>query len=418
VRALQRLEHTFIALLIERISQAHSAHASMLPKRKLARPAPQALSETQTTQAQSARTEMSSDEEDRYKRAQLHVKQRKLETGAGALELNDADHSSLFAMAEQRGIPPHECPKLCSIAQLTRDHAHLAQGTDCKLALGKSQPVQSAAQRDTSADSNAMLDVHLTKDQIIQRHAEQARVLPYKYVAFAEKMRELTPIRFYSDTASQSVTQQELEQQLLQGRLVLPHLSSDFERKLLAQAGTFKDKQTNQTRVYPECARGAKCIGMTVRIRHLPRPGVIFTSLMFPEEYQLFLETGATPQHARPCILCCREALVHWTIMCRADVMMGGPGASTPIKNMPWQMQQTQIRQLYYNSVDIAGGYQKDRVLLPSANEPLVHPIAMLSLTHISAKLVHGRYFIDQSAIEWHPPQDPEPHIGESHMDF
>lgn len=366
---------------------------------------------------------MSSDEEDRHKRAQLQVKHRKLDTNKVNAQISDADYTEIFELAHQKGLSKSECPQLCPISQLTRDFAHLHKDTDCKLAFSKSQPLTSASSSNKERlkaqqqDEN-MLDTSQTEEQIMQKHAEQARVLPYKVVAFAEKMRELTPIRFYNEDATQAISQQELESQLIQNRLVLPYLRASFERLLLAESGTFKDPRTNQTRTYPACAKGERCIGKLVKFRHLPRQGVVFTALMYPEEYELFLQTGATPSHNRPCILCCREALVHWTIMCRADQMMGGPGASTPISSMPWQMQQTQIRQLYYNSVDQPEGYQKDRVLMPSANEPLVHPLAMLCRTHLWAFQKHGRWFIDQSAIEWKSPEMPQPNIGETHADF
>lgn len=346
--------------------------------------------------ASNARTDMSSDEEDRHRRAQLHVKHRKLETAS--TQMHDSEYNNIFELAQQRGLSQQECPQLLPISQLTREFTHLRSNSDCRIAARKLQPVSNATRavlapkEDQTCADDAMLDTDASSENVIAKHCAQARVLPYNVVAFAEKMRELTPVRFYSEQASQAVSQQELEQQLLAGRLVLPHLESSFERLLLAEAGTFRDPKTNQDRTYPECAKREKCVGKTVRFRHLPKQGVVFTSLMFPEEYARFLETGVTPTHARPCILCCREALVHWTIMCRADVMMGGPGASTPIHNMPWQMQQTQIRQLYYNSVNMPGGYQKERVLLPSQNEPLVHPLAMLSRVHLFAFQKHGRY--------------------------
>lgn len=369
------------------------------------------------------RTDMSSDEEDRHRRAQLHVKHRKLETAS--TQMQDSEYNGIFELAQQRGLSQEECPKLLPISQLTREFAHLRSNSDCRIAARKLQPSSSSSQKPSvsqdehkNADEQAMLDTDATAEEVIKKHCAQARVLPYEVVAFAEKMSELKDIKFYSEQASQAVSQKELEQQLLAGRQVLPHLESSFERLLLAEAGTFRDPKTNQDRTYPHCAKQDKCVGKTVRFRHLPKQGVVFTSLMFPDEYALFLETGVTPTHARPCILCCREALVHWTIMCRADVMMGGPGASTPIQDKPWQMQQTQIRQLYYNSVNMPGGYQKNRVLLPSQNEPLVQPLVMLSRVHLFAYQKHGRWHIDQSAIEWQSPEQPEPRIGETHADF
>lgn len=348
---------------------------------------------------------------------------------ADAVVLDAQLEDAIFDLARRRGVAPQDMPKMKKLQQLTREYQHLAPDTDCALAALKSQPLPamnglSAANSQAAREAAMEIDSHLTPEQVAERHAQQAKVIPYQVAGFEELLSSTPEIKFYTQQASEPATQEQLEQSLREGRLVMPHLRASFERQLLAQAGRWpvldaKGRATATSREFPACALGELCVGRTVKFRHLPPGGVVFTSLMFPEEYEMLLETGVSLTAARPCVLCCRKLLAEWVLACRAKAMEHDVGAAKPREDAPWQMQQTRVRQFFYNSVDVEDGYKERYVLQPSANEPLVHPLVMLSRDVIFARqCATGRWLIDQTAIEWAPPPDLRPGMGETHEDF
>lgn len=139
---------------------------------------------------------------------------------------------------------------------------------------------------------------------------------------------------------------------------------------------------------------------------------------MFPPEYEIFLKTGATPVGTRPCILCCRYLLVDYVLMCRELLMLGRQGNIVPCEDQPWTMKETQIMQIYYNSMDVINGYYNQYCIIPNAREPLIQPLVQLNRLSLKGYKFKNRWMIDQSAIVWKAPSAPVPLLGESVQRF
>jgi hypothetical protein len=84
--------------------------------------------------------------------------------------------------------------------------------------------------------------------------------------------------------------------------------------------------------------------------------------------------------------------------------MLGKSGNAVPSES-PWEMKSTQVRQFYYNSVDMQGGYYSRYCVEPSARGPLIQNMAMLNRLHMRAYKLHDRWYLDQSAIVWKQPR-------------
>lgn len=319
----------------------------------------------------------------------------------------NAIYNDLAAVAPQPHRVPLACaPKLFRMDQLVKDNIQMR--TDCEIAQGKH--AVSAASADLSALGGLAGDEH--------SHAQQASVNPYQNVSFLAKRDKLPLHEFYSDAPStRGLDQEEFDRQLRMKLLQLPLLTADYESLLLAQGGAHYDEQ-GVLRQFPLCMYNDKCVGMTEKFHLLTQP-IILTALMYPREYTVFMKTGSAPTHTRPCILCCRHLLVDWCVECRDLMMLGKTAGYTACPDKAWEMQATQVRQLYCNSVGIAGGYYAQDCIEPSPREPLVMPLARLNRTKLRAyRNKHGRWFLDQTAIVWKPPAAPLPRAGESVESF
>ena len=140
--------------------------------------------------------------------------------------------------------------------------------------------------------------------------------------AFVKAVMNMPLPQFVLETRKNYTTER-IHAHLTSRRALLPVLSASFESLLLAEAGRFPVTDANgHTRYldYPPCARGSACVGIVYRLHEFPanHPGVILTSLMFPEEYEAFLESNVAPSGKRFCILCYRSCLQDWGVVAAA----------------------------------------------------------------------------------------------------
>lgn len=350
-------------------------------------------------------SDLSSADEDALRRMQNKSRVHKNPVTASAAECEKLEDLSVVAKWLQ--LPISELPQMSTLGELVQQQPHLADETDCKLASGKRVNKDNSSNNSESGDAQA----------IQQQQQQQSQTDPYQIQAFL-KLRSSLPIpRFYCpDDRQSNLSQSELEQQLMEGKLQLVCLSAEFESSLLAEGGERMDVN-GVVRKFPTCRYGESCVGSTHRIRGLESP-VQFTALMFPDEYKLFLQNGTVPRVQRPCILCCRWILVVWNILCRDLLMQGKQGVLKPSEDKPWHMESTQCVQLYYNTMDREGGYYSHYCVTPNVREPLLQPMVRFNRSKLRAFLHNNRWYIDQRALVWKPPQPPQPQIGESVRNF
>lgn len=208
----------------------------------------------------------------------------------------------------------------------------------------------------------------------------------------------------------------DIQHLLRQRRVMLPVLTASFESMLLAEAGSHTiPMETGPARelTFPECARGAQCIGNTHRLHGFPekKPGVVLTALMFPEEYQMFLETGTAPLERRPCILCCRAHLTHFILSLRPNFQRLN-GVDTGF-----------TCQLYRNLQDDPDGYFSQFMLRPVATRYEGFMDCIVGYHHSQLRAFRdpeqgGRWVIDQSGMVYEEPPAPHVQPGETFRDF
>ena len=240
----------------------------------------QSLQSKRTKHVKSALSDdVSSAEEEQQKRLQKRMKFAKDNKQSSHNE-NAGDFVNEWQqMMQHRSVGTGT--KVFTLSQLTQDNMHMRSDTDCKLAQQKLSQPSGAADANTI---HGLLDNSKTFE-------EQAAVVPYYEASFKLKRDALPLQEFYSNsTSTKGLTQAEFEKQLRTSHLSLPLLTADYESQLLAEAGHKKDCN-GILRHFPACIYGAKCVGTTERFNNLTNQ-VVFTALMFPDEYEQFLETN------------------------------------------------------------------------------------------------------------------------------
>jgi len=377
-------------------------------------------------------TDISSAEETSQKRIQNKEQQTKNIATLQSVESHRESLTDLNQFAYNLKLDDIKSVKLKTLQELMEEHIHLNEESNCKIIQEKRINIQQTSlelntnhQRrhprllnNNKNEWNTQLSEE--EQQNIQKsHNEQSNQDPYQLTAFLQRRKAISIPKFYCpDDHKHSLSQIEIERQLKENKLQLCCLDADFESSLLAQASIEKLKDHNGIlRQFPLCRNRSNCVGSTIKIPYLTEK-IILTALMFPHEYEEFLNNGTTPRIDRPCILCCRFILVDFDITCRELLMLGSSGHLKQSNEKSWHMESMQIMQIYYNKLDCEGGYYSQFCLTPRPREPLLQPIVRLNRLRLRAHKVNNRWYIDQSALVWKPPIIPTPIMGESVKNF
>lgn len=371
---------------------------------------------------------------------------------------------SCINLVQMQEMPYHMIPKMKSLSQLLEDALHLTvnpfDGSPlCQDAKDKIVSGQSGKRKEPSPDAPAlvaaaaaaaaamMFDANpralaspgtedLTKALAAARIAQQPDLGGHWVkTEFEKRLAALPRPEFFDpDNPVSAISQEQVEDELRRGRKVLPLQSVELESHLLAEAGTFVHK-TNATKkelFFPPCCNGAKCRGMTSRLRGQTR-GCIFTMLLFDREYSYLINTGRPPpaEVQRPCVLCCRHDITEAVIFARQIRMQGEatrPGVQSSV--LPLKQFGAEIVQFYRNRMDCEGGYDRKHMLVTNhdPDDPILEPICMPGRSEIfcveSEVLVHKgenglpRIVIDQKKLLWKAPPKPVPAIGQNLLNF
>jgi hypothetical protein len=295
---------------------------------------------------------------------------------------------------------------------LMREFPHIGMDTTCEHALAKlassSRPSLAAAAASSDTDGAAAAAAAAKPPAPERLHFEASQQVPVALtVLLRDRQRLVAPTFMIQNTVEGRVNGAEL---LRAGQVSLPLYTAQHESVLLVQAGTFR--AGGRTVRFPPCCRGRNCVGTTQRIRGLPVGGIVLMRAMSAAELQAMLHRGEDPPGDAPCVLCHRHTLASYVHNRRLL-------ATTTADEG--------VFQLWHNSYDEAGGYHRDYMLLPAANEVLVSPLAESTYWGLEARPVPDVFHlgtsqtfwsIDQSAMVWSPRQPLLPHTGEALSHF
>ena len=239
------------------------------------------------------------------------------------------------------------------------------------------------------AQTNANMD-----DPVAPPHLDEGKESrPWEDRFLASLVQSFPWPRFYAEITDRALSHDEIITELLRGRLHLPLLTTDFERELMKQSGTFVHAN-GRSYDFPACMHGRKCVGVTENLHGMPPGGCVLTMLLYPDEYSVFLDKNVAPRLSRPCILCCRSALTTFVYFVRANCKT-------------FKVDERCVFMLYRNMYDREGGYYKEYVFVPrvASYEGLVDPIAQFRHSALYARRdPQGRIEVLQTPMEYVPP--------------
>jgi hypothetical protein len=249
----------------------------------------------------------SSAEEDSRRRMLVKLKNSRMHSSV-------ADHTKqphLDSIATTKAVCENDTPLIRTIRELLEENNYMSK-SDCAIIENKRSHNSNGSEQNSRT--------HLIQTSGCDTKEEHERLIntnPYQVAEFIQKRDQLPVSKFFcEDSTSSGLSQEELDKQLRESRLMLHCLSAEYESMFLAEGGQHCD-QDGISRKFPVCCQDDQCVGMTIKFHHLTEK-IKFVSLMFPNEYETFLQTGATPAVRRPCIPCCRYLLVDWEITCRS----------------------------------------------------------------------------------------------------
>lgn len=219
----------------------------------------------------------------------------------------------------------------------------------------------------------------------------------------------------------QTLNKEKLHENILKKQMFLQKMPAWLESELLVESGEFQ-LDSNTKRYYPPCSKGKQCIGHTFKLRG-QHHSCCYTSLMFLDEWNAFINEYKQPIEKRPCILCFRSWYTQLIVVNR-QINMDLLDQET-IKNpesMKFYMKlpTNTILQSYYNLINEENGYLLPYMLIPQDNEPLLQPVCGLNLDVLKIIIdpISGQQKIDQSVMLYKKPILNEPKIGEQLKNF
>lgn len=278
-----------------------------------------------------------------------------------------------------------------------------------------------AAVKGISTKINERVDFQTRLDADRARFQAQIEERKARHSSLVHLLREIetqipVPRFLLMNHASSAMTQENIKERLRGQLAYFPLFTAQYENELMREAGRFPIAG-GQMRNFPPCKNGRTCKANTTQLPgladlpHPQRPDFILTMIMYPHEYDNFMQTNNAPRDARPCILCHRYILSIHTLHVRRHPHLV-------------QIDNGAVFQLYRNSCDSTDGYFHNYLMIPDSDryEGFMDMVAafrrtLLSVNHLGPDADFRRY-VDQSAMIYRPPDPPEPYVGESLSDF
>jgi hypothetical protein len=350
--------------------------------------------------------------------------------------------------------PEHVQPQTLSLTDFAKDfpHTQAASDSDNRPVCSESNryiqqfTASAAALEDASVPSSSLVTQVI--DRARREHVKACKAKPEESVIFQNILAKLWRPMFYigmSDSSLHHIAGESDEQNstrmithVRKRELSLPLMRASLESLLLSEAGRFRiDHLCPDLYDFPACVNGEECVGMKVdfdgaeesmRVANSRTKGVIFTSLMYPDEWESFVHQKTPPLCIRPCIACCRYILTVAVLTFRsvnssekaaaAAASVSASASASASDSIPNVITNAEpgLFQLYRNLVDAPDGYSKEFTLLPkNTDRILVSPIVMLSRGSLRMRYDShtGRRYLDQNRIIWQPPAVTRPKIGQ-----
>lgn len=413
--------------------------------------------------------DLSSAEEEGQRRQRVRTKQKRKNAPAAALTLPPP----ATTVARYDHIQDDELPVLRTISDFSKEYDHTLVPPsrlkpDCESAEGylsaplslmeaaatapQAASVASGSSSSSTASGTLIPDIQARRKQ---DHLAACRVVPAQVAIFKRILSQLwQPVFFRADAFQSSQTDalegandnedqasRRLQEALRRRQLTLPVMTATLEQELLAEAGTFEFEGEMYT--FPVCMNGERCIANQVEFplgqNRFPEgmawgsnpQRFILTSLMYQEEYEAFIREKKPPDFIRPCVACCRHALIElvsairYTRACVGSASSSSSSSSSASSSneSDWSVSRVQMAikrevfQLYRNLVNHPEGYFSEYMYIPKVgggDEPVIDPICQLSKSSMLLRCTpQGRRYLDQSKIVYSAPQAPPVRIGE-----
>jgi hypothetical protein len=285
-----------------------------------------------------------------------------------------------------------------------------------------------------AADGSSEPSTSFIQQALDRALAAQAEGNTYSHtwlsVEWEARFAKLEVPEFYNHSSLNRQAQQSNMKSLLEReQLFLPEQTAELESDLLQEAGTFVNKNTGKTVIFPECRNGPLCVSM--HVRHFVRnqkKGVQLTSVLFAHEYDNLLNGSNVLLVSRPCVMCCRFMVTDCLCFDRS-LRMNGMEAKEGDTVLPVMRKVESMLQFYQNPCDRSGGYRSIHMLRSnnSPDDPIIQPIctpgrSVLRMTEstvwFDASTKRPRMIIDQSAIIWKSNDIAPPSVGQNLLSF
>jgi hypothetical protein len=266
----------------------------------------------------------------------------------------------------------------------------------------------------------------------------------------ARKEAVLTkPVFFLKGSVGKQLSQEEYLADLKHRRLVIPIIDTVLMQELIQEAGTFGHPRlmnSQETRLFPPCKRGSKCIGCLDFYRWRTdneKRKFVFAQFMFEEELQALIERNEKPQ-PNECVVCIIQTLTEFVTTERTMTMncdenelrrenvewldseeessssCSSESANAPDVSAPHLYGRAacvdRVFQLFRNPKDVELGFYGAYCLSdPDACDVFVDPIITLnqSMCFLSVDKRFSRVFLDITPLCWRSESMPDIAVGE-----
>jgi hypothetical protein len=339
------------------------------------------------------------------------------------------------AAREPSSLPPPKRPTGISVDQcVTKTVTNppsiqpldtFARALRCDVPSSSPTPSPSDASARASSAVDLWSDVLMTPEERAMQHFRATQACPTALEIIHEaRMRLTAPVAFLSQSIDDISTQRTAEL-LHERRVELPVFTVQHESMLLIQAGEHAIR--GRTVAFPPCSNGSECMGSArsptwlagepwrSAIEGLTEP-ITLAAAMPPDDLRSLVRTGRIPPGKWPCVLCHRQLVSSYVHAVRMLAVVHGPAPSTQLL----LQDKKEVFQLWCNRVDESGGYRREYTLFPRPNEVVVGPLCQNNAWSLRASRIEGsnRWCIKQIGIEWKPPHQLQPDVGESLTHF
>lgn len=295
----------------------------------------------------------------------------------------------LFRDAENHKLKEEFKPQIKPLGDLFNDAKHL-----CK---DPSKPCR------CKGPSEAKLAEDMEKQRLLDH--ENPFMKPNEQTMYNEILARLQPVELYVEM-DRPVSSERAQELISSGTASLPTLTASFESRLLCEAGKFPCEEAEMgIRDFPPCKLGYDC-------RCRKDFGFICMAILWPDEYETFMNKNQLPPANRICVLDHRCSVSDLVYSQRQQTAAHSPSI----------IKDNQLLQQYRNMSECKEGYYDTDILKHPASarwEGMIGALATYRKHRLLLKQKpSGQRFLDQSAMVWRPPPIPIPQIGETNRDF